>query len=110
MTAFCCDSFEPVNVLVTQLRYISFASKFELYKSLVTTILLRDCETWTLLADFEKEKDPGFPNQVPGEASPHLLLEAQDQRLDTEQDQLPCGLNGAFPGGCQEKETHVVRA
>ena len=50
MTAFCCDSFEPVNVVVTQLLYISFASKFELYKSLVTTLLLRDCETWTLLA------------------------------------------------------------
>ena len=40
---------------------ISFASKFKLYKSLVTSILLYGCETWTLLADSEK-KDPGFRN------------------------------------------------
>ena len=30
---------------------MSFASKFKLYKSLVTSILLCGCETWTLLAD-----------------------------------------------------------
>ena len=30
---------------------ISFASKFKLYKTLVTSILLYGCETWTLLAD-----------------------------------------------------------
>ena len=33
---------------------ISFASKFKLYKSLVTSILLCGCERWTLLADSEK--------------------------------------------------------
>ena len=33
---------------------ISMASKFKLYKSLVTSILLYGCETWTLLADSEK--------------------------------------------------------
>ena len=33
---------------------ISFASKFNLYKSLVTSILLHGCETGTLLADCEK--------------------------------------------------------
>ena len=33
---------------------ISFASKFKLYKSLVTSIHLYGCETWTLLADSEK--------------------------------------------------------
>ena len=33
---------------------ISFASKFKLYKSLVTSILLYGCETWTLLANSEK--------------------------------------------------------
>ena len=38
---------------------ISSANKFKLYKSLVTSILLSGCETWTLLADSEK-KDPGF--------------------------------------------------
>ena len=36
---------------------ISFASKFKLYKSLVTSILLNGCETWTL---FSEKKDPGF--------------------------------------------------
>ena len=33
---------------------ISFANKFKLYKSLVNSILLYGCETWTLLADSEK--------------------------------------------------------
>ena len=33
---------------------ISFASKFKLYETLVTPILLYRCETWTLLADSEK--------------------------------------------------------
>ena len=37
-------------------KTISFASKFKLYKSLVTSILLYGCETWTLLADSEKKK------------------------------------------------------
>ena len=32
----------------------SFASKFRLYKTFVTPILLYGCETWTLLADSEK--------------------------------------------------------
>ena len=35
------------------LNSISFASKFKLYKSLATSILLYVCETWTLLADSE---------------------------------------------------------
>ena len=33
---------------------IRFANKFKLQKSLVTSILLYGCETWTLLADSEK--------------------------------------------------------
>ena len=33
---------------------ISFASKFKLHKSLVTSVLLYGCETWTLLADSDK--------------------------------------------------------
>ena len=33
---------------------VSFASKFKLYKSHVTSILLYGCETWTLHADFKK--------------------------------------------------------
>ena len=33
---------------------ISFASNFKLYKSLVTSILLCGCETWTQLADSEE--------------------------------------------------------
>ena len=34
-------------------KTISFASKFKLYKSLVTSTLPYGCETWTLLADSE---------------------------------------------------------
>ena len=54
---------------------ISFASKFKLYKPLVTPILLYGCETWTLLAGSEKKKrkDPGFRNQVHEETCPHNL-------------------------------------
>ena len=33
----------------------SLASRFKLYKSLVTSIFLYGCETWTLLADSEKK-------------------------------------------------------
>ena len=39
---------------IWQWKTISFASKFKLYKSLVTSILLYGCETWTLDADSEK--------------------------------------------------------
>ena len=34
---------------------ISFASMLKLYKSVVTSILLYGCGTWTLLADSEKK-------------------------------------------------------
>ena len=37
-------------------KSISLASKFKLYKSLVTSVLLHGSETWTLLADSEKKK------------------------------------------------------
>ena len=37
------------------LNTISFASMLKLYKSVVTSILLYGCETWTLLADSEKK-------------------------------------------------------
>ena len=50
---------------------ISFASKFKLYKSPVTSILLYGYKTWTLLADSEK-KDPGFRNKVREKISPYL--------------------------------------
>ena len=39
---------------------ISFASKFKLYKSLVTSILLFRCETGTLHADSEKKMIQAF--------------------------------------------------
>ena len=35
-------------------KTISFSTKFRLYKSLVVSILLYGCESWTLLADTEK--------------------------------------------------------
>ena len=62
---------------VWQSNTISFTSKFKLYKSLVTSILLFVCETWTLPADFErkKKKDPDVQKQVPEETSPHVPLE-----------------------------------
>ena len=59
----------------------------------MTSVLLHGCETRTLLDDSTK-KDPGFQNWVPEETFPHLLLGAQNQWLDAEQDQLPCGSTG----------------
>ena len=53
---------------------------------------------------------PRFRNHVPGEASPHLLLGAPDQRLGAEQDQLPCRSTGNSSGNCQEAEIGVIRA
>ena len=39
---------------IWQCTTINFACKFKLYKSPVMSILLYDCETWTLLADSEE--------------------------------------------------------
>ena len=75
---------------------ISFASKLQLYKSLVTSILLYGCQTWTLLDDSEKEI-LAFETQVPEETSPHPLHGAQDQRLGVEQDQLHCDVGPQEP-------------
>ena len=52
---------------------ISFASEFNLYKSLVNSILLSGCETWTLLADSGK-KIQTLKNQVHVETSQYFLL------------------------------------
>ena len=43
---------------------ISFASKFKLYKFLVTSILLYGSETWTLLADPERGSKLLKPNAL----------------------------------------------
>ena len=50
---------------------ISFANKFKVCKSLVNSILLYGCETWTLLADSENDvAHPAF--SLPTTASPIL--------------------------------------
>ena len=41
------------------------------------------------------------------ETSPYLLFGAQDQRLGSDKDQLPCGSTGTS-GDCQETETCMV--
>ena len=41
-------------------------------------------------------------NHVHEQTSPYLLLGAQDQRLGTEQDQLPCGSTETSSGHCQD--------
>ena len=75
--------FSPLARLnrIWRCNTISFASKFKLYKSLVTPILLYDCETRTLLVDSEKKKYSGFQNHINEGTSPRLLLGAQDHRL-----------------------------
>ena len=54
------------------------------------------------------KKDPGFRNEVHEEASPHLLLRAQDQRLGAEQDKLLCGSIETSAGNYQEIVTTCV--
>ena len=88
---------------------ISFASKLMFCKTLVTSILLYGCETWTLLADSEK-KILAFETLVPKETSQHLLLGAKDHRLGAEQDQLSWGSTGTSSGNWQQTETCMVRA
>ena len=56
---------------------VSFASKFKLYKSLVTSILPYCCETWTLLSDSEKRIQAFHAKCM--KKPPHLQLGAQDQ-------------------------------
>ena len=53
---------------------------------------------------------PYGPFSTTTDTSLHLLLAAQDQRLGTEQDQLPCGPTGISYGNCEETETGMVRA
>ena len=55
------------------------------------------------------KKNPGFRKQVHEEASPYLVLGAQDKLLGAEQDQLPCGSKGTSSSNCQEMETRMVR-
>ena len=51
---YLSDGSNDQTKLIWLCNTTSFASKFKLYKSLVTSILLYSCETWTLLADVEK--------------------------------------------------------
>ena len=44
---------------IWQCNIISFANKFKVYKSLVTSILLYGCKTWNLLATL-KRRDPDY--------------------------------------------------
>ena len=84
---------------------VVFTDKFKLYKSLSSPLFFTKGPC--LLTE---QKGPGFRKQVSEEASPHLLLRAQDQRLGAKQDQLPCGSIGTSSGTCQQTETCMVRA
>ena len=42
------------DILLFTVRNIRFQTKFQLFKSLVVSILLYECETWTLMADDER--------------------------------------------------------
>ena len=87
---------------------ISFASKFKLYKSLVTSILIYGCETWTLLADSEKGSKLSKPSTWGTfSVSPTWSTKTNDC---AEQDQLPCGFLATFSGNFQETETCMIRA
>ena len=88
---------------------ISFASKFKLYKSLITSIFLYGCETRSLLADSEI-RIQAFETKCLRKLLRNLLLGTQDQRLGAEQDQLPCGPTGTSSGTCEETETRMVLA
>ena len=88
---------------------ISFANKFKLYKSLVTSSSSTAVKHGLCLLTLKK-KNPGFWNQVLEETSLHLLLGAQGQQPGAEQDQLPCWSTETSSGNCQEMETCMVWA
>ena len=88
---------------------ISFANKIKLYKSLVISVVLYGCETWTLLADYEKRIQV-FETKCMRKLPPQLLLGARDQRLGAERDQLPCESAGTSSDNCQETETCLIVA
>ena len=64
----------------SQCNIISFAGKFKLYTSLVTSILLYGCETWTLLADSEK-RIQAFETKCPGKLLCIFCLEHKTNHL-----------------------------
>ena len=66
-------------------RFKEIGNIYSLYSPLRLWNMDPVCGLW--------KRDPDFQNQAHEEVSPYLLLRAQDQRLDAEQDQLPCGVN-----------------
>ena len=71
---------------IWQCNTVSFASEFKLYMSLLTSILLDGCETWTLLADSEN-KGARLSNKVqnnrPGENSISFSVGPREPPLAT---------------------------
>ena len=88
---------------------ISFASKFKLCMSLVTSILRYGCETWTLLADSEKRMQALKTKRLT-----KLLcisyLENKTNDWVRSKIKLHCGFTGTSSGNCQGMETCMVRA
>ena len=94
---------------IWQCNTISFASNFELYKSLVTFILLYGRQTWTLLADSEK-RIQAFATKCLLKLLRIFYLQHKINDWVQSKDQLSCGSTGTSSSNCPKKETCVVRA
>ena len=79
---------------------MSFASKFKLSKSLVMSILLYNCKTWTWSTDFEKMIQV-FKTKHMGK---FILLSFSENKTNNWVRSSINFLN------CQETETHKVQA
>ena len=91
---------------ILQCNTIGFASQLTLYKSLVTSIFLYSCKTWTLLADSEK-REPVFEIKCVRKLLPNWTTR---QMTGCGARSTACGSTGTSSGNCQETETRMVRA
>ena len=89
-------------------QHHQFASKFKLYKSLVTSILLFGCETLTQLADSEE----GIQTFVTKCLRKLLRISYLEHKTnDWVRSKINFfGSTGTSPGNCQETETCLFRA
>ena len=94
---------------ICQCSTISFASKFKLYKSFVTSIFLYGCETWNLTVDSEK-KIQASETKCMRKLLCICYLERKTNDWVRNKINFLVGPRELSSGNCQETETCMVRA
>ena len=88
---------------------ISFASKFKLHKSLVTSILVYGCEAWALFAHSE-EKIQAFETKCPRKFLRISYMEHKTNDWVRKKINFLVNALDTRVENCQETETRMVRA